>query len=686
MNLLGCQKKHQPNVYLENVILLNLITIYYLICMSDAPQNINMFKEKFQQLSQESKQFFPNQLAEFIYYLSYSKWNPEQGRRETWIETIDRYMDYMKFKMKDKLSEKDYTRIRQAMLELKIIPSMRLMWSSGKAAEATNVAAYNCSYLAVTALEDFGEIMYISMCGTGVGYSVEQEFVEKLPKIEFQNGDIMPKYVIQDSKEGWAEAFVHGLKTWFSGRNVIFDFSQLRQKGARLHTMGGRSSGPEPLVELIDFARKMVFSSQGKQLTSLQVHDLCCKIGEIVISGGVRRSAMISLSDLDDMGLRHAKDGEFWNEQPQRIMSNNSSVYNTKPSATEFMEEWLNLAKSGSGERGIFNRGGLRKQLPQRRWDVFADYAHESGTNPCGEIVLRSKQFCNLTAVIARENDTVKTLKEKIELATILGTYQSTLTDFKFLSPEWKKNCEEERLLGVSFTGLWDCPILRDAEVLKELRDYAVEVNKKYAEKLGINQSTCVTCVKPSGNSSQLTDTSSGLHTRYAPYYIRRVRIANTDPLFKMMKVQGFPYKPEVGHDINTATTYVLEFPVKSPEGAMYKNDISALEQLEIWRMTKENFTEHNPSVTISVGDNEWIDVANWVYKHWDIIGGLSFLPKEDHIYQLAPYEEITKEEYEKLAAKLPPIDYSMMLEFELNDQTNGAKELACVGDKCEIV
>jgi len=654
--------------------------------MSEEPININMFKDKFQQLTQESKGFFPNELAEFIYYLSYSKWNAEQGRRETWIETIDRYMDYMKFKLKDKLTEKEYSRIRQSMMELKIIPSMRLMWSAGKAAEATNVAAYNCSYLAVTKIEDFGEIMYISMCGTGVGFSVEQEFIDLLPQVEFQNGDILPKYVIEDSKEGWAEAFVFGVKTWMSGRNVIFDFSKLRLKGARLNTMGGRSSGPEPLVELIDFARKMIFSSQGKKLTPLQVHDLCCKIGEIVISGGVRRSAMISLSDLDNSDLRHAKDGQFYVDHPQRIMSNNSSVYNTKPSATEFLEEWLNLAKSGSGERGIFNRGGLRKQLPARRWDVFADYAPMSGTNPCGEIVLRSKQFCNLTAVIARENDTVKTLKEKIELATILGTYQSTLTDFKFLSPEWKKNCEEERLLGVSFTGLWDSPILRDATVLKELRDYAVEVNIKYAERFGINASTCVTCVKPSGNSSQLTDTSSGLHTRYAPYYIRRVRIANTDPLFKMMRVQAFPYKPEVGQDINTATTYVLEFPVKSPEGAQFKNSISALEQLEIWKMTKENFTEHNPSVTISVGESEWIDVANWVYKEWDIIGGLSFLPKEDHVYKLAPYEEITKEDYERLTAKLPTIDYSMMLEFELTDETNGAKELACIGDKCEIV
>lgn len=645
-------------------------------------------KAEFEKLAAESKPYFPNALAEFVYYLSYSKWMPSQGRRETWVETIDRYLGFMRENLGEKLNEDEYGRIRESMRKMGIVPSMRLMWSSGPAARASNVAAYNCSYIAIEKPEDFGEIMYISMCGTGVGFSVEKESIDKLPQIEVQNGDVLPRYVVKDSKEGWAEAFVYGLKTWFSGKNVIFDFSELRPKGARLKTMGGRSSGPEPLVELIDFTRKMIFRNQGKKLRAIDVHDIACKIGEIVISGGVRRSAMISLSDLHDEEMRHAKDGQFYLDHAQRIMSNNSAVFNVKPSSAEFLEEWTNLAMSGSGERGIFNREGLKNQLPERRWRVFEPYFKNSGTNPCGEIVLRSKQFCNLTAIVARESDTLEELKDKIELATILGTYQSTLTNFDFLSPEWRKNCEEERLLGVSFTGLWDCPILRDPAVLRELRDHAIETNKKYAERFGINQSTCVTCVKPSGNSSQLTDTSSGLHTRHAPYYIRRVRIANTDPLLKMMRAQGFPCKPEVGQKEETATTFVLEFPVKSPETSVYKNNISAIEQLEIWKMCKENFTEHNPSVTISVGNDEWIAVADWVYSNWSIIGGLSFLPKEegDIVYELAPYETINKEQYEALAASLPPIDFSKTIAFEHDDETAGAKELACVGDKCELI
>jgi ribonucleoside-diphosphate reductase alpha chain len=635
----------------------------------------------------ESKKYFQNALSEFVYYLSYSKWIPELGRRETWMETIDRYINFMRETTTDKLNENEYAEIRQQMLEMQIIPSMRLLWSSGAAARKTNVTAYNCSYLAVTKPEDLGEIMYISMCGTGVGFSVEKKFVDQFPTVKMQTGDILPRYVIDDSKEGWAEAFVHGVKTWLEGKNLIFDFSQLRPAGARLKTMGGRSSGPEPLVELIDFTRRKILSRQGTKLTPLDMHDICCKIGEIVISGGVRRSAMISLSDLHDEEMRHAKDGQFYIEHPHRIMSNNSAVYNTKPDSTTFLEEWTALAKSGSGERGIFNRGGLKHQLPDRRWKVFESHLESAGTNPCGEIVLRSKQFCNLTSIVARANDTLESLKKKIKGATILGTYQSMLTNFQFLSPEWKQNCDEERLLGVSFTGLWDCPALRSPEVLRELRDYAIEVNKEYAERFGINQSTCITTVKPSGNSSQLLDTSSGLHVRHAPYYIRRVRISATDPLFKVLKEQGFPHHAEVGQNYETAKTYVLEFPVKSPEGARCKNGITAIEQLKIWEMCKVNFTEHNPSVTISVGKDEWVETGNWIYNKWDIVGGLSFLPKEegDFVYELAPYETITKEKYEELIAKIPNIDYSKLIEYELDDDTNGSKEYACIGDKCEV-
>lgn len=637
-------------------------------------------------LATESKKYFKNSLAELVYYIHYSRWMDSEGRRETWIETIDRYMEFMQENIGNNLSEAEYANVRQAMLEQKIVPSMRLMWASGEAARKTNVTAYNCSYIAVEKIEDFGEIMYISMCGTGVGFSVEEKHTSQFPVVGVQTGEIVDDIIVEDSKEGWAIAFNEAAKVWFSGKNARIDYSRLRPAGARLRTMGGRSSGPEPLKQLMEFAKKKILSRQGQKLSTLDIHDICCKIGEIVVAGGVRRSAMISLSDLNDSLIRDAKQGQFWIDEPQRVLSNNSAVYNVKPSVTEFMDEWVSLAKSGTGERGIFNRGGLRTQLPERRWKVFHEYLETSGTNPCGEIVLRSKQFCNLTSIVAREDDTLETLKEKIKWATVLGTYQSTLTDFKFLSPEWKKNCEEERLLGVSITGVWDNEVVRDPEVLRKLRDYAVEVNAEYAKKFGINASTCITCVKPSGNSSQLLDTASGLHTRHAPYYIRRVRISALDPLFLMMKEQGYPYKPEVGQEVGTATTYVLEFPVKSPEGAKTKDELTAIEQLEVWKMFKENFTEHNPSVTISVGDNEWLKTADWVYENWDVIGGLSFLPRNDAVYELAPYEEITKEQYEKMNASLPQIDFARILDFEREDETQGAKELACIGDKCEIV
>ncbi len=639
-----------------------------------------------QKLAEESKSYFQNDLGEFVYYRTYSRWMEDKGRRETWIESVDRFMEFMKENVGEKFSEDDYAGARQMILEQKVVPSMRLMWSAGKAARATNVAAYNCSYIAPTQLRDFGEIMYVSMCGTGVGFSVEKKTVSQLPKVEKQSGEKLENYVIEDSKEGWAEAFIYGLETWFAGKDVVFDYSQLRPKGARLKTMGGRSSGPEPLKKLLEFSRKRILERQGVQLSTLDVHDICCMIGEIVVSGGVRRSAMISLSDLDDEEMRYAKHGEFWNENPQRAMANNSAVYEVKPSREDFMAEWQALKESGTGERGIFNRAGLEKQLPERRWKVFKDHVDTSGTNPCGEIILRSKQFCNLTSIVIRKEDTEETLLEKVKWATILGTYQSALTHFPFLSEDWKVNCEEEALLGVSVTGVWDNPeVARNPEILRKLRDHSVEVNKEYAAKLGINQSTCVTTVKPSGNSSQLLDTSSGLHPRNSRYYIRRIRISATDPLFKMLKDQEIPHKPEVGQTYETANTYVLEFPVESPE-SIYKNDQTAIEQLENWKLFKQNFTEHNPSVTISIGDDEWDEAADWICENWDIVGGLSFLPKSDHKYQLAPYEEIDAAKYQELAEAFPPVDYSKILDYEKIDETKGAKELACTADGCDIV
>lgn len=959
-----------------------------------------------QDVAAQSKKYFRNSLAEFIYYRSYSRWIEEGGRRETWIETVERFMDFMRTMLKKRLLEREYKEIHEAIISQEVMPSMRLMWSAGKAVKTTNVSAYNCSFIAPSRIKDFSEIMYLLMCGTGVGFSVESQTAQRLPIIKRQRGVMLRQHTIGDSKEGWGEALTLGLKTWYAGKDITFNYRELRPAGARLNTMGGRSSGPEPLRALLDFAREKIFARQGKRLRNIDVHDIICKIGEVVVMGGVRRSALISLSDLDDEEMRTAKVGQFYLMEPQRSLANNSAVYNEKPSAQEFLEEWLALARSGSGERGIFNRGGLRSQLPERRWKVFEKHAETAGTNPCGEIVLRSKQFCvggdthlitrdgietiqdvvgkeievwngkrwsrvvpvrtgrsqklvrvtfgdgsyldctldhkfsvrnrfqnkwyevqakdltsfnrytlqveptkiiyndgqdypdaydlgvvvgdghvyddhvfvdlygekdfilpikgirhkeylpsgynlskvrvrteldavlakslktsanslqllfcwdrssilnfvaglidadgsetktggarlyisdfgrarmvqllltkcgirssvnlmqksgattnlgirkrdmyyiqitdckeipckrvdisnghparfkgkyqtiksvveleglhdsfcfeeseehkavfnnvltyqcNLTEIVARPEDTEESLLRKTRLATILGTYQATLTDFPYISKEWKKNCEEERLLGVSITGQWDSPETRNAKTLRKMRDLAIDVNREYAKRFGINPSTCITCVKPSGTVSQLVDASSGMHARHAKYYIRRVRISATDPLFQMLKEQKFPYYPEVGQTEDSASTFVLEFPVKAPEGSVMRNDLSAIDQLNHWKLVKENYTEHNPSVTVSVGEDEWVATADWLYENWNILGGLSFLPRTEHVYRLAPYEEITQEQYEEFISKVPEIDFSQILIYEKEDHTQGAKELACVGGVCEI-
>jgi ribonucleoside-diphosphate reductase alpha chain len=642
--------------------------------------------EKVRKLTEESRKYFRNPLAEFIFFRTYARWIESESRRETWIETVGRYIDFMRENLGDKLTEEEYEDVRQGILNQEAMPSMRLLQFAGKAARKTNVCAYNCSYIAPTKLQDFGEIMYLSMCGTGVGFSVESITAQQLPIIQKQTGKMRDTYVVDDSKEGWADALVHGLKTWFAGEDVEFDYSLLRPAGARLKTMGGKSSGPDPLRSLMVFSREKILKKQGKRLTNLDVHDVVCKIGEIVVSGGVRRSALISLSDLDDNEMRHAKDGQFYATEPQRMLANNSAVYLEKPSSEEFVEEWLSLMKGGSGERGIFNRGALRGQLPKRRLKVTNPDETHMGANPCGEILLRSKQFCNLSEVVARDDDTEKSLLRKARLATIIGTYQSSLTNFGYLSKEWKKNCEEEALLGVSVTGQWDSENSRNASILQKIRDEVIKVNKEYAKKFGINQSTAVTSVKPSGTVSQLVDSSSGMHPRHSKYYIRRVRISATDSLFKMLKDQGVPYHPEVGQSMDTATTYVLEFPVKAPSHAQtFKDDLSALEQLEHWKKVKVNYTEHNPSITISVGADEWITVANWLYENWDILGGLSFLPRSDHVYQLAPYETITKKQYEEIAERFEHIDFSKIVTYEKADETEVKRELACVAGTCEV-
>ena len=633
---------------------------------------------------EESSKYFSSPYSEYIFYQFYSRWVPELGRRETWIEVVDRYMAYMKENLEDKLSGKEYEEVRQAILNQDICPSMRLFWSAGKACRQSNVWAYNCSYIAPTCPQDLGEIMYISMCGAGLGFAVEWENVQQFPQIKKQIKEKPLVHIVHDSKEGWADAFVLGLKAWFDGRDVKFDYSMVRPAGARLEIAGGRASGPQPLMDLMEFVKRKILAKQGRRLSNLDMHDIICQIGMIVVAGGVRRSALISISELEDTEMRDAKKGQFYLTEGQRAMANNSAVYNSKPSAEEFLNEWTALVKSKSGERGIFNRGGLEKQLPARRWEAIKD-DRQIGMNPCGEIYLRPKQFCNLTSIVIRPKDTIETLKRKMELATLLGTYQSTLTNFGYLSKKWKENCEAERLLGVSLTGYYDNPIIRDDKVLDTLKADSVETNKKYAKRFGINSSTAITCVKPHGNSGQLLGVGSGMHPWYAPYFIRRVRISHTDTLLQMARDQSVPCLPEVGQSESGATTFVLEFPVKAPEGAIFKDEVSALDLMKEWKRLKEHFVEHNPSATIYVGPDEWIAVGNFVYENWDWIGGLSFLPRSEHVYQLAPYEAITKEEYEKRTRSIGKIDFSKLSQYEATDNTTGAKEFACVAGVCEI-
>jgi ribonucleoside-triphosphate reductase (thioredoxin) len=651
---------------------------------------------KVKKLAEESKKYFKNSLGEFVYYRTYSRWITEENRRETWIETVDRYISFMKENLGNKLKENEYTEIRESILKQEAMPSMRLLQFAGTAARKTNVCAYNCSYVAPESFQDLAEIMYVSMCGTGVGWSVESQNVQKFPQIKLQTGKKLPTHLIPDTKEGWADALALGMNTWAEGKDINFDFSQLRPAGSRLKTMGGKSAGPEPLQRVLSFTKEKMLARQGKRLRNIDVHDIICMIGDCVVSGGVRRSAMISLSDLDDADIRDAKKGAFYVNEPQRMLANNSVAYNQKPTNAEFLDEWMALMKSGSGERGIFNRGSLAKTLPERRIKVLKQYdgyfdsegqniIGPIGTNPCGEIILQSKQFCNLSEVVARKEDNEESLMRKIRVATILGTYQASLVHFPYLSKEWKERCQTEALLGVSITGQWDCPAVRNAEVLKKLKSEVLKVNQVYAKRFGINPSTCTTAVKPSGTLSQTVDCSSGMHPRHAPYYIRRIRISATDTLFKMLKDQGVPYSPEVGQSKENATTYVLEFPVKAPAGSLFKDDLTAIDQLEHWKLVKTNYTEHNPSVTISVGDNEWIAVANWLYENWEIVGGLSFLPRDNHVYQLAPYEEIDEKKYLELSKRLEHIDYSKIITYEKTDELDVKKELACVAGICEI-
>lgn len=646
-------------------------------------------------LTAESKKYFKdNPLGEFIYLRTYARWIESENRRETWTETVDRYISFMKENLGKKLTDEEYAETREAILRQDVMPSMRLMQFAGEPARRCNTCAYNCTFIAPTKLKDFAEIMYLSMQGCGVGFAVESQNIDQLPQIQKQTKTKLPVYLIEDSKEGWCNALTLGLKVWYAGQDIEFDYSLIRPAGARLKTMGGKASGPGPLRSLLGFAREKILRRQGRRLRSIDAHDIICKIGECVVSGGVRRTAMISLSDLDDAELRDAKKGQFFLTEPYRSVANNSAVYETRPSNTELMEEWVALMKSGSGERGIFNRAALGNTLPKRRADYFKKIgflgedgvvAGPIGTNPCGEIILQSKQFCNLSEIIARASDTREALVRKARLAALLGTYQATLTTFKYISKEWTEHCEQERLLGVSVTGQWDSEVARQPETLRAMRDTAVSANATYARRFGINPAMSTTAVKPSGTVSQAFNCSSGIHPRHSQYYIRRVRISATDSLFKMLRDQGVPHSPEVGQTPEQTSTYVLEFPVQSPNGSVFKDDFSALGQLEYWKTVKLNYTEHNPSATISVGEDEWIGVVDWIQKNWDIIGGLSFLPRFEHIYRLAPYESVDKKKYEELVAQFPKIDYSKLVTYERTDETEQKKELACVGGLCDI-
>ena len=628
----------------------------------------------------KSDPYFPTQLQKFQFYDKYSRFNYDLGRRETWLETVNRATDYLKELSEYRLPAETYERIRQGILQMKAMPSMRLLAMAGPAARRNNIAIYNCSYMPVDSIDSFVEALIISMSGCGVGYSVERQYVEQFPRIVRQSGNPAPTHVVADSSEGWAEAVRVGLTAWFNGEDVKFDYSEVRPVGSPLRVKGGRASGPEPLRQMLDFARARITSRQGGFLRPLDAHDIMCAVGDAAVSGGVRRTAMISLFDYDDLEMRHCKDGDFWRTNSQRWNANNSAVWPSRElSQAEITRFVLDMVESERGEPGIFNRKAAIENLPARRKSA------QFGTNPCGEIYLRPYQFCNLSSAIARTGDTLETLSEKVELAAIIGTIQSMATHFPGLRAQWQANSIEERLLGVDLNGQMDSAAAQDPEIQSKLQQVAVETNAHYAALLGINQSAAVTCVKPSGNSSQLVNSSSGLHARWAPYYIRNVRVGAHSPVFKVLQDAGVPMDPENGQTRDNATTWVIHFPVKSPEGAITRNDRSALEQSEYWLQNKTHYTEHNPSVTITYRDHEVLDIIRWIWEHQDKIGGMAFLPAFDAQYDQMPYIEIDGEEYAQLAEKFPEIDFSKIYRYEEEDLTTAAQELACMSGNCDI-
>ena len=631
----------------------------------------------------------PTKYQEFIHLSRYSRWLPKEGRRETWRETVTRYFDFfqehLKQSCKYSLDKSLREELEDAVIHLKIMPSMRCLMTAGEALKRENIAGYNCSYVAVDRPQAFDEILYVLMNGTGVGFSVERQFVGNLPTVadEFHPSDTT--IVVQDSKMGWAKAFKELVAMLYHGQIPKWDLSKVRPAGAPLKTFGGRASGPEPLRRLFEFTKEIFQNAHGRKLSSIECHDIVCKTAEIVVVGGVRRSALISLSNLSDDRMRVAKSGQWWIDNGQRALANNSACYTEKPDIGIFMDEWKALYDSKSGERGIFNRESAKKiaEKNERR-----DVGYDFGTNPCSEIILRSREFCNLSEVVVRPEDTEHTLLNKVRLATILGTFQSTLTNFKYVSKDWKKNCVEERLLGVSLTGImdnkWTAGKLTGLDVLlKNLKQMSVDTNKEWSKKLKINQSAAITCVKPSGTVSQLVDSASGIHARHNPYYIRTVRGDKKDPLTKMMVEQGFPAEDDV---MKPNDTTVFSFPIKCSPDAVFRQDLTAIEQLELWKTYQVHWCEHKPSVTISVKEEEWIDVGAWVYKNFDLMSGVSFLPYSEHTYKQAPYQDCNEKEYKDLLNKMPTsVDWNKLSEYEKSDMTVGSQELACSAGSCEI-
>ena len=632
--------------------------------------------------SVDSGEVLPTDYQTFIHQSRYSKWMPEEKKRENWSETVQRYISNM---VDGKVSVTEQIMIEDAILKLEVMPSMRAMMTAGPAADRDNTCIYNCSYLAVDDPKAFDEAMFILLCGTGVGFSVERQYINKLPEVPtlFKSDTTI---VVRDSKEGWAKAFRQVLALLWAGEIPQWDTSKVRPAGARLKTFGGRASGPAPLIDLFNFTVQTFKNAQGRKLSALECHDIMCFVGQIVVSGGVRRSAMISLSNLSDDRMRHAKSGQWWETAGHRALANNSVCYTEKPDMNSFLREWTALVESKSGERGIFNREASKKQAAK---NGRRDSEWEFGTNPCSEIILRPNQFCNLTEVVVRATDSIDDLERKVRVATILGTIQSTYTHFPYLRKVWQRNTEEERLRGVSLTGIMDNPLMTTKnkgleKTLEHLKNVAISTNAELANSLSIPQATAISCVKPSGTISQLVDSASGIHPRHSSYYIRTVRADTNDPLTKFMADQGIPNEPCV---MKPDSTVVFSFPIKSPDKAVLRDDLTAIEQLETWLIYQRHWCEHKPSVTITVRDEEWLEVGAFVYKHFDEMSGISFLPHSDHTYQQAPYQEVGRSDYNMLASLMPTsIDWSKLSDYEEDDNTASMQTLACSGDSCEIV